>query len=314
MKNTKKKRRAIVITIAIILSIAILMCCVFFAIFPAHAVERTVITNQGGSSIHIDGFDIWYSLFNENSPNTPVIVVAGGAGLSSDYLEESLLFLSENHPLLFFDNRGCGRSQIKPDLSNYTITAFAEEIKALKDTFFPDKNVVLLAHSFGGIIAMEYAARYESTMDGLILVSSVGAKYAPPINGNYLKTGLPPYNQTEANNWYMDHVDVFLEPYFQNESVKNILDHTIASYAVIMKIGNEKIDLTEEMREVIMPVLILVGGNKEHPISQPDTAQRLHDIFTNSQFEQFNDCGHFMFAENPSEFQLGIYDFLYGLN
>lgn len=125
MKINKRKIKIITVVVMTVIVVIGCMCCFAYSrIVPSHAVEREAIH---GEIIHIDGFDIWSNLINGESDNTPIIVIAGGSGLSSDYLEDSLHFLSKNHPLLFYDARGCGRSQIKSNLSNYSVSKFADE-------------------------------------------------------------------------------------------------------------------------------------------------------------------------------------------
>lgn len=280
---------------------------------PPFAAEREALETSYGDYLEIDGFKLWYELLNEDSNNTPIIVIAGGSGLSSDYMEESLRFLSDSHPLLFYDARGCGRSQIKKELSYYSISKFADECKAIKDYFFPDRNVIVLAHSFGGLIAMEYAAKYETSLKGLVLISSVYADYKPQITFAFLKTGLPPEDQYAANKWYMDHIDIFLGGYFYSAQSKDIFSKTVTSYAVSAHVGGVKNDISLRVEGLSVPTLILVGGKKEHPLTTIDTAQKLNHLLPNSELYQIKKCGHFMFAEMPVDFQNVVLNWVEGI-
>ncbi len=284
-KRQKHLPRWVIVIVGLVLILGGLLYYAISLVFPSQAVERAAMISGDGNTVSINGFDIRYRLYNAESENTPIIVVSGGGGLSSDYLEESLRFLEEEHPVLFYDARGCGRSQIKADLTNYSIQSFAKEIQDLKEYFFPSQKVMIVAHSFGGIVAMDYAADHSDDLEELILISSVDADYSPyspTMITSYFKTGLPPRNQSEANEWYMQHIDVFLGPYFQNEAARKILDSTIASYAVIMHVGPSKLDLSTKLKDVNAPVLVLVGGEKEHPLTGINTAQHLEEIFPNA--------------------------------
>jgi proline iminopeptidase len=288
------------------------LCQTFARMLPSQALQRPAITTEGGSAVNINGFDIWYTLYNARSDGTPIIVVAGGCALSSDYLENSLRFLADAHPVLFFDNRGCGRSEIKPDLANYSLHVFSEEIEELRRHFFPDRDIIVVAHSFGCIIAMEYAVNHLKSLQKLILVSPVSANYKPAITDTfiYFKTGLPPKDQWAANEWYISHIDMFYGPYFQDDSVKTIFNKTKVSYAVMMHIGRSKLDLTLKMKNIDMAVLLLVGGEREYPTTGIGVAQELNRLLPNARLEQFIHSGHFLFAEENKKFQRLVNEFL----
>ena len=90
---------------------------------------------------------------------------------------------------------------------------------------------------------MEYAAKYETSLEGLVLISSVYTDYKPQNTFAFLKTGLPPKNQIDANKWYMENIDAFLGGYFYNTQAKNIFSNTVTSYSVSAHVGGAKNDI-----------------------------------------------------------------------
>lgn len=309
-KKGKKIKIAIGIIIAIVIILGVVMWFVFSRMMPSQAAERDVMEVGYGDSVNIDGFNLWYNLLNEESQNTPIIVIAGGAGLSSQYMETSLEFLAEEHPVLFYDARGCGRSQIKADLSNYSVEKIADECEKVKQYFFGNEKVIILAHSFGGFIAMDYVSRHENSVDSLILVSSVYSEYAPLFTDTVLETGLPPKEPNEANEWYAENIEAFFGDYFYNTDAMKILDNTIVSYATITAVSGSKMDITDQVSGISVPTLILTGGKKEYPLTGLDTAEKLVELFPDSELKQIENSGHFMFAEAEEEFQRIIDEWL----
>lgn len=308
--RAKKIPRWLLVTGVIIIGLGLSLYYAVSLIIPSQAAQREAITAGGGKTVNIDGFDIWYTLYNEKSGATPIIVVAGGGALSADYMEESLQFLAETHPVLFFDNKGCGRSQIKPGLEHYSVQIFAESIEALREHFFPERDIIVVAHSFGGLIAMDYAMNYAEKVEKLILISTVHADYQPAMTTAYFKAGLPPGSQLAANEWYAQNIDIFLGPYFQDSSAKTIFDKTMASYAVMMHVGKSKLDLTPKASNLTMPVLLLAGAEKEHPLTTIEDARKLKSLLPNARLEQLMHSGHFLFAEENAEFQQRVNHFL----
>lgn len=93
-KNIQCKKRKIVVWI---ISIGII-AALFFGIskfisyrtMPPFAAEQEALEIDYGDYLEIDGFKLWFELLNEDSDKKPIIVIAGGSGLSSDYMEDSL--------------------------------------------------------------------------------------------------------------------------------------------------------------------------------------------------------------------------------
>ena len=302
MIKQKKIKRWLIVVVLLVAVCAGIILHIFSLMMPSQAAERDALSNEDGGIVNIGGFDLWYKLLNADSLATPIIVVAGGGGLSSDYMEESLRFLSDTNPILFFDGRGCGRSQIKPELENYSISISADEIEQLRKHFFADREIIIISHSFGGIIAMDYAVNHTDKLEKLILISSMNANYKVTLSRTFFGAGFAPKDQLLANEWYMENVDVFFGPYFENIEAKRILENTRASYAVSVHTGMPNHDLSEEIQTVTCPVLLLVGGEKEYPSTHIEETQKLASLFPNSQLEQFSNSGHFLFAEEDDRF------------
>ena len=310
MQKRKWIRRIVPALVFIVVLLVSILLFVSSRMLPGEAVERDAIPAGGGKTVMVGGFTLWYKLYGEDSSGTPVVVLPGGGGLSSDYMESSLTFLAESHPVLFFDPRGCGRSEIKPDLSHYSIPIFADEMEMVRQLFFGDRQVILLTHSFGGIIAMQYAAEYTEQIEKLILISSVDSDYKPKMTDSYIKAGLPPGNQFEANNWYIQNIDTFFGPYFADPSKISIFGDTMTSFATQQHVGTEKHDLSARLIDINVPVLLLGGGNKEYPATPFAVSEKLYGLFPDAALEQFESSGHFLFAEESARFQLVVRSFL----
>lgn len=119
----------------------------------------------------VPGGQIWYERLNASAPGTPILVVHGGPGTPHDYLR-SLAALTPAHPVIVYDQLGCGRSDQPQDASLWRLERFVAELEALVkhlglDTFH------LLAHSAGSMIACDYALAYPKSLRSLTLISPV---------------------------------------------------------------------------------------------------------------------------------------------
>jgi proline iminopeptidase len=102
----------------------------------------------------------------------PCLVVHGGPGAGSYGLEHlGLQPLESNMQLIYLDQRGSGRSASSPR-HNYALARQVQDLEELRQRLGL-RQWVLLAHSFGGVIATAYAQRYPEHVQALVLVNAV---------------------------------------------------------------------------------------------------------------------------------------------
>ena len=109
-------------------------------------------------------------LFTRVSGRGPVcIFIHGGPGAWSKSFEDfGGMHLEDFLTMVYYDQRGCGRSDTAKD---YSLDKMVEDIEAIRLKANAD-SIYLLAHSFGGILAVNYAVKYPAHLKGLILLNS----------------------------------------------------------------------------------------------------------------------------------------------
>jgi proline iminopeptidase len=123
----------------------------------------------------IYGTKLYYKAVGEGEP---ILIVHGGPGLEHSYFLPHFNELAKKHTLIFFDLRGHGKSDANMDSAHIQLSYFIDDIEAMRKAFGIEK-LILLGHSFGGLLAENYAAKYPSNLKALILVSpaSHASKY-----------------------------------------------------------------------------------------------------------------------------------------
>ena len=116
------------------------------------------------------GVRLFYRLVGAK-PDT-VIVLHGGPGFTMEYLARDLTPLGAHHTLLFYDQRGAGRSTLVSDSAALDGQRFAEDLEAVRQHFRLER-VTLLGHSWGAGVAALYASRYPDRIGRLLIVDGI---------------------------------------------------------------------------------------------------------------------------------------------
>ena len=94
----------------------------------------------------------------------------GGPGQGSEHFDALAgTYLEPQLRMVYYDQRGSGKSQ-RPTDRNYSLATLVEDVEALRRTLGADK-IAVIGHSFGGILALEYSAKYPDHVSHLIVVS-----------------------------------------------------------------------------------------------------------------------------------------------
>jgi proline iminopeptidase len=124
--------------------------------------------------IDVQDGKLFYSSFGKGDP---IIVVHGGPGLDQGYLLPQMLELAKDHELIFYDQRGSGRSleaSIEPKYASSE--QFAQDLEMLR-LKLGLKKITLVGHSWGGFLSMSYAIKYPNNVSSLILIGSTPPDY-----------------------------------------------------------------------------------------------------------------------------------------
>lgn len=143
-----------------------LAACLGAAVAPSHAAGQQR-ARQG--LLSLEDARIFYEVVGTGEP---IVVVHGGPGLDHAYLQPGLDALASRYTLVYYDQRGTGRSVAALDSTAINLDVFVEDIEALRETLGYDR-ISVLAHSFGALIGLDYAARYPESLRALILMSPV---------------------------------------------------------------------------------------------------------------------------------------------
>lgn len=127
----------------------------------------------GPHTVVLDGVRFWYCVGGNAAPGRPpVVFLHGGPGQGSQHFAAlSGRALEGELQLVYFDQRGSGRSE-RPWTKEYDLPTLVEDIEHLRVALGVEK-MALIGHSFGGLLALEYAAAYPERVAGLVFLAGL---------------------------------------------------------------------------------------------------------------------------------------------
>jgi proline iminopeptidase len=132
------------------------------------AAASAEVKTGGTRLIQVDGkYNVWTKKIGDGK--IKVLLLHGGPGFTHDYMECFEDFLpKEGIEFYYYDQLGCGNSDQPSDTSLWRIPRFVEEVEQVRKGLGLE-NFYLLGHSWGGMLAMEYLAKYQSHVKGAVL-------------------------------------------------------------------------------------------------------------------------------------------------
>ena len=115
-------------------------------------------------------FRVWTKRVG-NNPNAKVLLLHGGPGVTHEYLEAfDSYFPSAGIEYYYYDQLGSYYSD-QPDAPElWELPRFVEEVEQVRKALgLRADNFVLYGQSWGGILALEYALKYQQNLKGLVI-------------------------------------------------------------------------------------------------------------------------------------------------
>ncbi len=118
--------------------------------------------------ISVPGGRVWYRVLGLGGA-VPLLTLHGGPGFPHDYLEP-LERLSDERPVIFYDQLGCGRSDRPENPALWRAERFVEELRQVREALGLER-VHILGQSWGSMLATDYALTRPTGLVSLVLAS-----------------------------------------------------------------------------------------------------------------------------------------------
>jgi proline iminopeptidase len=119
--------------------------------------------------LSVNGTSLYYHAIGKGDP---VIVIHGGPVLDQSYMIDHFKELAKTHRLIFYDQRASGKSVADVDTASMTLKNLIVDIDQIRQKLGLDQ-VNILGHSWGGMLAAQYAIEYPLKVKSLVLCDAM---------------------------------------------------------------------------------------------------------------------------------------------
>ena len=281
----------------------------------------------------VDTFNVWTKRFG-NNPRIKVLLLHGGPAATHQYMEvfESF-FPKEGFEFYEYDQLGCGNSDKPTDTSLWVLDRFVEEVEQVHKAIGADStNFYVLGNSWGGILGMQYALKYQNNMKSLIVANMVAScpeygKYAVDVlekqmDSNVLKeilafeakgdTQNPRYNELLATNYYNLHIcrlNPWPEPVNRAFGSINYTIYKMMQGPSEMGIGGNLAnwDIKNRLKEIRIPTL-MIGA--KHDTMDPKAMEEQSKLVQKGRYLYCPDGSHLAMYDDQKVFFDGVIKFI----
>ena len=207
-------------------------------------------------------FNVWTKRTG-NNPTKKVLLLHGGPGANHQYFKIfDSYFPNENIEYYYYDQLGSTLSD-NPQIEDlWTIEHYVEEVEQVRKSLGLNKdNFILLGHSWGGILGIEYALKYQKNLKALIVSNMVPS--VPDYNNyakNVLALQLDPNILKEIRSYEA------VQDYTNENYLKLIHDNYYPKHVMRIPAANWPEDVSNAFAEINFPIYLKMQGPSEFGI------------------------------------------------
>ena len=250
-----------------------------------------------------------------------LIAINGGPGLTSNYMLDLERLAGPDCAVVTYDQRGLGKSS-EPIIPNspesYTLLKYAQDVEAIRLAVGAER-VHLFGHSFGGIVAMQYAILYPKQVESLIFfgggpptwedIETSQKNFTGRIQ-SLIQNGYIP----SPDQWTNKGIDPLLPAYFSDPTFTFPVDSLGGPPEFNQAVNDltfsnlRKLDLRDDLTSFQRRVLLMFGRDDPFGLQMAE-ATREALINAPVEFVVIDHCGHF-WHECPDAFYPRLQEFL----
>ncbi|QTX04030.1 proline iminopeptidase-family hydrolase [Agromyces archimandritae] len=253
----------------------------------------------------------------------PLLLLHGGPGVPSDYLEP-LAGLADERLVILYDQIGCGLSEPARDDSAWQLDRFVHRLELVRQ-HLGVTGFHVLGHAWGGMLALAYADRYPERVRSLLMASPLVDAEAWSEDAASLVAALPPRHREALRagprhpGFATARAEYTRRHYCRSiprpEPLKRAMTHRgDASQRVMWGASDfaptgtlRGVSCTDAVRRLDMPSLWLGGGDDE---VRPTTLKRFASMAPKSSLAVFPGGTHMVHLEQVAQYRAVLRKYL----
>jgi len=285
--------------------------------------------------IHNGKYKVWTKRVG-NNPTIKVLLLHGGPSATHEYFESfDSFFPQAGIEYYYYDQLGSYYSDQPTDSSLWTIERFVEEVEEVRTALNLDSsNFYLLGNSWGGILAMEYALKYQKNLKGLIICNMMAScpdygRYAEEVLSKQMDpTVLSEIRQLEAKKDFANprYMELLIPNYYEQhlcrfpaaewpDPVNRAFKHLNSTVYTLMQGPSEfgisglleKWDVKARLPEIEVPTLT-VGAT--HDTMDPKHMEWMSTQVKNGRYLHCPNGSHMSMWDDQEHFFPGVIEFI----
>jgi proline iminopeptidase len=266
-------------------------------------------------SVHTPEVELGYETLGSPGAEIPLIAVNGGPGLSHTYMMQNDLWqrAAAHRLVVLYDQRGTGASkQVQPNAPQ-TMDAQVADLDAIRNALSLDR-IAVLGDSYGGMIAMAYAAAHPEHVSRLILSDSAAPSWKTMVHllpqvfpdreerGDAEAKKLAANPEGAAQAGLVNHMRMM----FYSTEMRDAYVAHMGDLGFVPAVGRavqqatENLDLTAALAGFHFPTLVMTGRYDMNVA--PLTAWRMAHAIPGAQIVFFEKSGHLPAYEEPEKY------------
>jgi proline iminopeptidase len=281
-------------------------------------------------TISVKNAELYY---REVGQGQPIIILHGGPDFDHTYLLPDMDRLSNTFHLIYYDQRGRGKSATNVQPEEVSIESEMQDLERVRE-HFELESVSVLGHSWGGLLAMEYALRHPKHVSHLILMNTAPASADDFVlllqhRGQRPAADVARLNALSADARYQEGDPDAVAEYYRNhfratlrqeEHLEKLIESLRSSFTKEGILKARKIEerlihetwlsseynLMPDLQQLTMPALIIHGDHDHIPV---ECAAHIAEAIPGTRFALLKECGHFSYLEYPDDVRKELIDF-----
>ena len=238
-------------------------------------------------------------LLREVAGAGPVVLLTHGFGASSHMFASTVEALAPTHTAIAWDMRGHGRSEVSAAAADYSVAASLSDMARLLDEAGAER-AVLLGHSLGGYLSLEYALAHPAQVTGLVLVDT-----GPGFRSDRSRTG---WNEMTAR-YAADLDERGLDGLPGSDELRRSVHRSAVGLAHTARSTLRQDDghVIERLPTIAVPALVVVGSHDEPFLAG---SEYMAAKLPQAELVVIEGSGHAPTVTHPDEFNAALLDFL----